>query len=152
MNNLRKIKIGKKMKAKIILLLILTTIGIVHFKINNYNTVKAGGRVRGVRMEGFWSGNRFYLLLERDDGGTRQYEISEKDYYTLKDEYVIVFMDGHIETLEEFKGMKELRENNVLNYIKSIWCLLYIIMMVVLILPWKRKHSKSKGTTHSVPT
>ena len=107
-----KNKIWKRFKKKIILLLILTTIGITFFQIDNYNTVRAGGRVWGMRMEKFWNGNRFYVILERDNGhGIREYQISEKDYYRLGEEYIIIFMDGHIETLEEFKEMKESRKS-----------------------------------------
>ena len=115
-----KNRIWKRFKKIIILLLILTTIGITFFQINNYNTVRAGGQIRAMWMEKFWNGNRFYLLLERDnDNCVREYEISEKDYYSLEKKYIIIFMDGHIETLKEFKKMKEFRKNTDLDKIFS---------------------------------
>ena len=65
-------------------------------------------------IEKFWNGNNFYLILERDyDGEVKEYKISEEDYYRLGLEYVIIFMDGHIETWKEFKDMKEVRKTYI---------------------------------------
>jgi len=103
-------RISKQLKKKLILLIILIAIGITYLQIKNSVTVRAGGRVRALRMEKFWSGDRFYVTIERDNGrGTREYQISEKDYYRLTDGYIIIFMDGHIETLEEYENSRVFR-------------------------------------------
>ena len=105
-----KMRISKQLRKKLILLIILVTIGITYLQFKNYTTIRAGGRIRALRMEKFWNENRFYVTIERDnDRGTREYQISEKDYYRLEDGYIIIFMDGHIETLEEYEESKPFR-------------------------------------------
>ena len=95
----------KKNKNKLILLVILIVIVGAYFKIVQFNIVRAGGQVRSLHIEKFWCHDRYYLILENDDGKIREYIISEKDYYRLKlNQYIIIFMDNHIETLDEYKN------------------------------------------------
>ena len=158
---MKKIKNWKRFKKKIILLLILITIGTAFFQFYNYNTVRVGGRIKNLRMEKFWNGNRFYVTLERDnDRGVREYQISEKDYYRLEKGYIIIFMDGHIETLEEFKEMKDFRKiigfdkihkqiNELPEPIRVILCFFGIFITIVVIVKINLKNQKKNSEAES---
>ena len=95
----------RKYKKKLMVLAILFIIAGTYFRIEQMNTIKAGGQVKNVYIEKFWSGDRYYLTLENDNGNVKEYLINERDYYRLElDQYIIIFMDGHIETLEEHRN------------------------------------------------
>jgi energy-coupling factor transporter transmembrane protein EcfT len=146
-------RIKKITKKKMLSILFILVIGITILHYTNYNTVRAGGQIRGLRREKFWNGDRFYLILERDNGAISEYEISEKDYYMLGEEYIIVFMDGHIESLNEFEAKKNYREIESVKSIQIIlsFMIIFIIPIVIILtlfiitVPFSSSEKKEKN-------